>query len=199
MNRVPGSPAEGAVIIPFAGHTPRVAADAFIAPGVVLIGDVEVGPGASIWFGSVLRGDVGPIRVGARTNIQDGTIVHVDSHTYPTLIGADVTIGHCVLIHACTLEDGAFVGMRATVMDGAVVEGGGMVAAGALVTPGKRVRRGELWAGSPAKMWRALTQDDLDGFKSTVEHYAEKAHQFRAAVATAGLAPNPRQRPPRDK
>lgn len=185
----------GAIVIPFAGYAPRVAADAFIAPGAVLIGDVEIGPGASIWFGCVLRGDVGPIRVGARTNIQDGTVVHVDSRTYPTTIGADVTIGHSALIHACILEDGAFVGMRATVMDGAVVEGGAMVAAGALVTPGKRLRKGELWAGSPAKMWRQLTQDDLEGFKGTVAHYAEKAQQFRTAVAAAGYAPDVRRRP----
>ena len=98
-------------------------------------------------------------------------------------IGADVTVGHLALIHACTLEDGSFVGMKACVMDGAVVETGGMVAAGALLTPGKRVRKGELWAGSPAKLMRALSPAEIEMFKWTVEHYVERAHSYRATLA----------------
>lgn len=171
------------IIVPYAGHTPKVADDAFVAPGVVLVGDVEIASQANVWFGCVLRGDVGPIRVGPRTNIQDLTMVHVDSKQYPTLIGADVTIGHNALIHACVLEDGSFVGMAATVMDGAVVEGGGMVAAGALVTPGKRVRKGELWGGSPARLLRELRPDDLANFGRTVAHYAEKGADYKRIIA----------------
>ncbi|MGH6719519.1 MAG: gamma carbonic anhydrase family protein [Alphaproteobacteria bacterium] len=180
--REPGA-LRGVIVVPYGGFTPKVAADAFVAPGVVLVGDVVIESRANVWFGCVLRGDTGPIRVGARTNVQDMTMAHVDSAELPTLIGADVTIGHCVLLHACTLEDGAFVGMGATVMDGAVVEGGAMVAAGALVTPGKRVRRGELWGGSPAKPMRELRPDDLANFQRTVEHYAEKGADYKRIIA----------------
>ena len=127
---------------------------AFIAETAILIGDVEVGEGASIWYHCVLRGDTNYIRVGARANVQDGTIVHVNRKTFPAIIGADVTIGHAAIIHACTLEDRAFVGMGATVLDGAVIEEGGMLAAGALLTPNKRIGRGELWQGSPARLAR---------------------------------------------
>ena len=139
----------------------------------------------------MLRGDGNAIRIGARTNIQDGTIIHVNQEKdggrgksgFACNIGADVTVGHMALLHACTLEDGSFVGMKACVMDGAVVETGGMVAAGALVTPGKRVRKGELWAGSPAKLMRALTTVEAAMFEWTVEHYVERAHSYRATVA----------------
>ena len=148
------------IILPFRGVAPKVAPDAFIAETAVLIGDVEIGPGASVWYGCVLRGDGNKIRVGRGTNIQDGTVVHVNHDPegdyretgggMPALIGDNVTIGHMALIHACTLEDGSFVGMRAVVMDQAVVESRAMVAGGALVAPGKRVASGQLWVGSPA-------------------------------------------------
>ena len=166
------------------GVTPTVAASAFIADTAVVIGDVEIGEQASIWYGCVLRGDSNSIRVGARTNIQDGTIVHVN-HEWEgaagtrTIIGADITIGHMALIHACTLEDGCFIGMKACVMDGVVVEGGAMVAAGALVTPGKRVKSGELWAGSPARLMRRLKDAELKYFEETARHYCELAETHR--------------------
>jgi gamma-carbonic anhydrase len=173
-----------ALIRPHHGVTPTIAANAFIAETAVVIGDVTIGEQASIWYGCVLRGDGNYIRVGARTNIQDGTIVHVNHEREGaagtrTIIGADVTIGHMALIHACTLEDGCFIGMQACVMDGAVVESGAMVAAGALVTPGKRVKRGELWGGSPAKPMRKLTEAELKHFGYTVEHYLEMAASYR--------------------
>ena len=137
----------------------------------------------------MLRGDGNVIRIGARTNIQDGTVIHVNQEKdggrgksgLACNIGADVTVGHLALLHACTLEDGSFVGMKACVMDGAVVETGGMVAAGALVTPGKRVRKGELWAGSPAKLMRALTDAELKYFGYSAQHYAELAASYRNA------------------
>jgi gamma-carbonic anhydrase len=167
------------------GVTPVIAPSAFIAETAVVIGDVVIGENASVWYGCVLRGDDNTIRVGARTNIQDGTIVHINHEREgaagtKTVIGADVTIGHMALIHACTLEDGCFVGMKACVMDGVVVESGAMVAAGALVTPGKRVKRGELWAGSPAKLMRRLTDAELKYFAYTAQHYAELAASYLA-------------------
>ena len=168
------------------GVTPTIASSAFVAETAVVIGDVVIGEEASIWYGCVLRGDGNLIRVGARTNIQDGTVVHIN-HEWEgaagtkTTIGADITIGHMALIHACTLEDGCFVGMKACVMDGAVVESGAMVAAGALVTPGKRVKRGELWAGSPARLMRPLTEKELKYFSYTAQHYCELAASYRKA------------------
>jgi carbonic anhydrase/acetyltransferase-like protein (isoleucine patch superfamily) len=177
------------LIIPFEGRLPRVAPDAFIAPNAVLIGDVEIGARASIWFGCVLRGDTNSIRVGEESNIQDGTVIHVNeppagmergTHGYAVEIGPRVTVGHMALIHACTLAEGSFVGMHASVIDGAHVDTGAMVAAGALVTPNKRVKRGELWAGRPAKFMRELSETDLADFTETVRHYCELARAYRS-------------------
>jgi carbonic anhydrase/acetyltransferase-like protein (isoleucine patch superfamily) len=173
-----------ALIKPFEGVAPKIAPDAFIAETAVVIGAVEIGAGSSIWYGCVLRGDSNSITIGARTNIQDGTIIHVNHEREgaagtKTRIGSDVTVGHMALLHACTLEDGSFVGMKACVMDGVVVESGAMVAAGALVTPGKRVKRGELWAGSPAKPMRPLTEKEIAYFAYSARHYAELAASYR--------------------
>ncbi len=166
------------LIIAYGGKRPEIADDAFIAPNAAVIGDVVIGAQSSIWFACTVRGDGNFIRIGARTNIQDGTVIHVDSASLPTIIGDDVTIGHMALIHACTLESGSFVGMAATVMDGAVVESGAMVAAGALVTPGKRVAAGELWAGSPAKKWRDLTDLERATLTDAAAHYVELARGY---------------------
>jgi len=175
-----------ALIRPFENVAPNIAADAFIAETAVIIGDVEIGAGSSIWYGCVLRGDSNSIKIGARTNIQDGTVIHVNHEREGatgtrTVIGSDITVGHMALLHACTLEDGSFVGMKACVMDGVVVEGGAMVAAGALVTPGKRVKKGELWAGSPAKLMRALTEKEIAYFTYSAQHYADLAAGYRTA------------------
>jgi carbonic anhydrase/acetyltransferase-like protein (isoleucine patch superfamily) len=172
------------LIIPHQGIMPRIAPDAFIAETAVIIGDVEIGPGASIWYGCVLRGDASSIRIGARTNIQDGTVIHVNSPregatATNTVVGDDVTVGHMALIHACTLEDKSFVGMKSCVMDGVVVEGGAMVAAGALVTPGKRVKSGEVWAGSPAKLMRPVSEKEASYLAHAAEHYVELAQTYR--------------------
>jgi carbonic anhydrase/acetyltransferase-like protein (isoleucine patch superfamily) len=168
-----------ALILPYKGLRPTLAADAFIAPNAVITGNVVIGSESSVWFGCVLRGDVHEIRVGARTNIQDGTIIHCTRDRFGCYIGSDITIGHAAILHACTLEDGCFVGMGATVMDGARVESGAMVAAGALVTPGKLVKKGELWAGSPAKFLRPLTAEDLAFFPKSVAHYVELGRDYR--------------------
>jgi len=175
--------APGPVVVPYRGMTPRIAPDAFVAPGVFIAGDVEIGPEAVILPGCVIRGDVAAVRIGARSNVQDGTVIHVSSHDGPTVIGVDVTIGHCCLIHACMLEDRSFVGMRATVMDKAVVESGAMVAAGALVTPGKRVPARQLWAGSPAKLMRTLSDEEIADFAWTVERYVAHGRTYREAIA----------------
>ena len=170
-------------ILPFGGIVPKIAATAFVAPGVTLIGDIHIDDDASIWFGCVVRGDVNRVRIGARTNVQDGTVIHVSRERHPTLIGADVTIGHRCMIHGCTLEDGAFVGMSATVLDGAVVEGGAMLAAGALLTPGKRIPSGQLWAGSPARRLRDLTSHEREDAKRRIDHYVALAHGYRDSLA----------------
>ncbi|MCC3304806.1 gamma carbonic anhydrase family protein [Sneathiella sp. HT1-7] len=167
-------------IIPFKGTSPTIAKDAFIAPSAFVIGDTVIGEGSSIWFNCVVRGDVHSIRIGKRTNIQDGTVIHVSGGTHSTTIGDDVLVGHNCLIHGCTLENGSFVGMGAIVLDGAVVETGAMVAAGALVTPGKRVPSGELWGGSPAKCLRKLTDEQKADLTSGAHHYAELAQVYRA-------------------
>ena len=164
------------------GVTPKVAPDAFIAPTAAVIGDVEIGPETGIWFHCLVRGDMNVIRIGARTNIQDGTVIHVDSGEGSTHIGDDVTVGHNAVIHACTLKNRAFVGISATVLDGAVVEEDGMLAAGALLTPGKRIKPFELWAGTPAKLLRVMAPEDRAKFNRNAEVYRDLARQFRAGL-----------------
>ncbi len=168
-----------ALILSYQGVHPDIHPEAFVAPGAVVIGDVVVGAGSSVWFNCVVRGDVHYIRVGERTNIQDGTIVHVTGGKLATHIGSDITIGHGCVLHACTLEDGCFVGMGTVILDGAVVESGAMVAAGALVTPGKRVRTGELWAGNPAKLLRTLSPDEVAAFPDSAAKYSDLAGRYR--------------------
>lgn len=171
------------IILPWKDIPPQIDPTAFVAPGAVVIGDTRIGADSSIWFNCTLRGDVNEIRVGARSNIQDGTVVHVTKGGHGTYIGDDVLVGHSCTLHACTLESGAFVGMGATILDGAVVEGGAMVAAGAMVTPGKRIPRGELWAGSPAKKMRDLSDDEMAGFIRQCGHYVEMARGYREMLA----------------
>ena len=179
-------PGGGGLIVPYKGVVPAIAPDAFVAPGAILIGDVEIGPEASVWFNCTLRGDEQAIRVGARSNVQDGTVIHVHSRKQGTYIGADVTIGHMVLLHACTIEDGGYIGMGAIVLDEAVVEGGAMLAAGALLTQKKRVKRGELWAGRPARLMRTLSEAELSGLGRTARVYVERAREYRGAVGQDG-------------
>lgn len=178
--------AGGPLIVPYKGIVPRVAPDAFVAPGTVLAGDVEIGAEANVWFNCTLRADENPIRIGARTNVQDGSVIHVHSRKQGTCIGCDVTIGHMVLLHACTIEDGAYIGMGAIVLDEAVVEGGGMLAAGALLTPKKRLPRGELWGGRPAKLMRTLTQEELTMLTRTARNYVKRARDYGAGAGGNG-------------
>jgi gamma-carbonic anhydrase len=158
--------------------TPKVDPSAFVADNAAIIGNVEIGARCGIWYGVTVRGDVHEIRIGAETNIQDGSVIHCSKGKFGTYIGSRVTVGHLALLHGCIIEDGAFIGMKACVMDGAVVESGAVVAAGALVTPGKRVRKGEMWAGSPAKLMRAVTPEEFAGFADAARRYADLADEY---------------------
>lgn len=176
------------IVLPWQGVWPKIDETAFVAPNACVIGDVEIGAESSIWFNVTIRGDVNSIRIGARSNIQDGSVIHVTRAKHETVIGDDVLVGHMAVIHGCRLESGAFVGMGATVMDAAVVEGGAMVAAGALVSPGKVVKSGQLWAGTPAKYIRDLTPEELDSLPKGTAHYANMGRQYREMLATGGKA-----------
>lgn len=167
------------------GAHPQIAPTAFVAPTAALIGRVVIGADSSVWFHCVLRGDTAPIRVGRRSNIQDGSIVHVTGGELATEIGDDVTIGHAAIIHACTLHHRAFVAMGATVLDGAVIDEGGVLAAGALLTPGKRIGRNELWQGSPARLSRVLTDAERLRFDTTAPHYVALAARYRVGLRPA--------------
>lgn len=164
--------------LPYNGIYPKIAKDAFIAPSADIIGDVEIGSKTGIWFGVVIRADVAQIRIGSRTNIQDGTIIHVTRNGHPTLIGSGITIGHQALLHACKLEDSCFVGMGATIMDDALVESGAMVAAGALITPGKTIKKGQIWAGNPGKYFRDLTESEAAFIKISEDNYAKHVDEY---------------------
>ncbi|CAN5319380.1 gamma carbonic anhydrase family protein [soil metagenome] len=177
------------VILPFNGKYPRIHDSAFIAAGVVIVGDVEIGPEASVWYNCVIRADVNHIRIGARSNIQEGTVVHCDSPKpgnpagNPTIIGEDVLIGHLAMIHGCILHPRAFVGLGSIVMDGCEIESDAMLAAGAMLTSGKRVPSGQLWQGRPAKFARDLSNAQIAGMKLGAASYVINARAHRAAAA----------------
>ncbi len=168
-------------LIPYKGVTPKVDASAFIADGARVIGDVEIGAESSIWFNCVVRGDVNYIRIGAGSNVQDGSVIHVTDGGSPTIIGDMVLVGHMVLLHACTLQEGCLIGMGSTVMDDVVVEPGAMIAAGSLVTPGKRVPAGQLWGGRPAKYMRDLSDAEIAHNRHLTEGYIQRCREYRDA------------------
>lgn len=149
------------MIIDFQGITPKIHETAFIAENAFVIGDVEIGENSSVWFGSVLRGDVNYIRVGTRTNIQDGSIIHVSSKTNPTIIEDEVTLGHRVTLHGCHIETGCLIGIGAIILDGAVIGRDSLIAAGSLVTPNTKIPARSLVMGSPARVKRELTDEEI--------------------------------------
>ncbi|MCB1530148.1 MAG: gamma carbonic anhydrase family protein [Rhodospirillales bacterium] len=165
-------------ILPYRDILPKIGKGVFVAPTASVIGDVEIGEGSSIWFGCTLRGDVHEIRIGRRTNIQDGSVIHTTRKVSGTYIGDDVTVGHMALLHACRIGSRAFIGMGAVVMDQAVVEDEAMVAAGALLTPGKHVPSGQLWGGSPARYMRDITPEELAFFTVSANNYVELAREY---------------------
>lgn len=174
------------------GKGPRIHDSAFIAPGCRIIGDVEIGPDASVWYNCVIRADVHRIVVGARSNIQDGTVVHCDSpkpsrpEGFPTLIGEDVLIGHLAMVHGCVLEDRSFVGLGAIIMDGCRIESGGMLAAGAMLTAGKCIGRNQLWIGRPAKHARDLDEEAVAANQMGVKGYVINGQIHAGALGLKG-------------
>ena len=177
----------------FKGITPRLGARSYVDPAAVLVGDVELGDDASLWPCAVVRGDVHHVRIGARTNVQDGAVIHV-THAgpytdagFPTIIGADVTIGHAAVIHACTIEDACLIGMHATVLDGAVVRRHGFVAAGAVIPPGQVGGERELWVGNPARKLRELADRAVEQLYYSAAHYVRLKDAYLAeAIAAIG-------------
>jgi carbonic anhydrase/acetyltransferase-like protein (isoleucine patch superfamily) len=174
------------LILPFEGKTPKIHDSAFIAPGAMIIGDVEIGPEASIWYNCVVRADINFIRIGARSNVQDGSVLHVESDYgdggHPVIIGENVLIGHMAIVHGCVLEDRAFVGMGSIVMDGCVIESDAMLAAGAMLTPGKRLPSRQLWSGRPAKFMRDLDDEAVRNMQRGVKGYVHEAALHTAAL-----------------
>jgi carbonic anhydrase/acetyltransferase-like protein (isoleucine patch superfamily) len=176
-------------LMTFEGKSPRIDQKAFVAPGARLIGDIEMAADSSVWYNCVLRADMNRIRIGARSNVQDGSVIHVDPPRpggpeigYPCLIGDDVLIGHLAMVHGCILHDRAFVGLGSIVMDGCEIESDAMLAAGAMLTPGKRIASGQLWAGRPARYVRDLTETDIAGMRAGVSHYVDLARRHSAAL-----------------
>jgi carbonic anhydrase/acetyltransferase-like protein (isoleucine patch superfamily) len=169
-------------VYPYQDRLPRVGQRVFIAPGAAVVGEVELGDDVSVWFGAVVRGDVNRIRIGAATNLQDGAIVHVTHATHPTVVGAGVVVGHAAVLHGCTVEDGALVGIGARVLDGAVVEAGAQVGAGAIVTPGTRVPAGHLAFGVPARIARPLTEAERRTIAEIRDRYIGLKDRYRAAL-----------------
>ncbi|MBT0665083.1 gamma carbonic anhydrase family protein [Geobacter pelophilus] len=172
------------MIKPFQGMTPNIDPSAFIAETAVIIGDVTIGAQSSIWYNVVARGDVNFIKIGARSNIQDLTMLHVthkkhaDDPGAPLVIGDDVTVGHSVTLHGCTLQNGCFIGMQAMVMDKAVVGEGALVGARALVTEGTIIPPNTLWVGAPAKYKRDLSADEIAWLKKSPQNYVNYSLQF---------------------
>ncbi len=161
------------MIKPFKDIYPKIHDTAFIAEDAVVIGDVEIGEDASVWFGSIIRGDVNFIRIGARTNIQDMTMIHVSSKTHSTVLEEEVTVGHNVTLHGCHVESGCLIGIGAILLDGVRVGRNSLVAAGSLLTPGTQIPPNSLVMGSPAKVKRELNADELAYLEKSWRNYVE--------------------------
>ncbi len=168
-------------ILGFEGHTPQLAEDVAVLHGAIIIGDVEIDAGSSIWFNAVVRGDVNFIRIGRDTNVQDGAVLHVTHDTAPLRVGHGVTIGHMAMLHGCTVEDSCLIGMQATLLDGVIVGGESLVAAGSTVLEGTIIPPRSLVAGSPAKIKRALRPDEVARLHESVTHYRSYVERFRAS------------------
>lgn len=175
---------------PYLDKTPVLGQRVYVDPAATVIGDVVLGDDVSIWPGAVVRGDVNYIRIGARTNVQDGAVIHVTHDGpftrpggYPTVIGEDVTIGHGAVVHACTVGDFCLIGMHATVLDGAVIEKYGFVGAGAVIAPGKTVAEAELWLGNPARLARKLSDREIEALHYSAGHYVQLKERYLDGAA----------------
>ncbi len=176
------------IIMPYKELNPKIDSSAWVAPGAVVVGDVEIGEDCSIWFGVVIRGDVHKIRIGKRVSVQDLSMIHVThykksdkSDGSPTIIGDDVTIGHKVMLHGCTIEDACLIGMSATILDNAVIGKESIVGAGALVTKGKKFPPRSLILGSPAKVVRELSEDEVKELYASANRYIKFMSGYRDA------------------
>jgi len=163
------------------GAAPKIAESAWVADSAQVMGDVELAEDASIWFGVVIRGDTETIRIGRGSNIQDLSVLHAD-HGMPLTVGEDVTVGHQVMLHGCTVGDGSLIGIGAVVLNGAKIGKGCLVGAGSLVTEGKEFPDGSMILGSPAKVVRQLTPEQLEGLRQSAQHYVDNARRFRTGL-----------------
>jgi len=164
---------------------PTIAPTAWVADSAQVIGNVELGDGASVWFGAVLRGDNERLSVGAGTNIQDGTVVHSD-HGFPVTLGANVTVGHQVMLHGCSVGDGSLIGIQAVVLNGAKIGRNCLVGAGSLVTEGKEFPDGSMIMGTPAKVVRQLTPEQITAMQHGAPHYVDNAQRYRTGLKKLG-------------
>lgn len=161
------------MIKPFQNNTPSIHSSVFIAEDAVVIGSVEIGEGSSVWYGCILRGDVNFIRIGERTNIQDATVIHVSSKTNPTILEDEITVGHRVTLHGCHVESNCLIGIGSIILDGARIGRNSLVAAGSLITPGTQVPPRSLVMGSPAKVRRELTDEEVEKYSRNWKNYVE--------------------------
>ena len=169
------------MIIHFEGLSPKIHPTAFIAPGAMIIGDVTIGEDSGVWFNCVLRADIDRIEIGARSNVQDGTVIHLDTGI-PTIIGDDVTIGHAAIIHACTIGDGALIGMGAIILSGATIGEEAIVAAGTLVREGQDIPPRAVAMGVPAQVRRETTEEDLKRMRENAAGYAKRGTIMRDTI-----------------
>ena len=183
-----GNACDGSAIVrSFGDASPRIDASAWLAPGAVVVGDVEIGPDSSIWYASVVRADVERIRIGARSNLQDGSVVHVTRDRFPTHIGDEVTVGHRAVVHGCIVADGALIGIGAIVLDGARIGEGALVGAGAVVTPGTQVEPYSVALGTPARSVRKLGDEEARQQRERTLTYVATARDHAASSALREL------------
>ena len=178
-------PADRMALYQLDDHRPQLAAGAWVADSAQVIGNVELAESASVWFGAIVRGDNEPIRIGKGSNVQDGSMLHSDPG-FPLTLGENVTIGHQVMLHGCTVGDGSLIGIQAVVLNGAKIGRHCLVGAGALVTEGKEFPDGSMIFGSPAKVVRQLSPEQIAGLQRSAEHYVLNAQRFRAGLKKIG-------------
>lgn len=164
----------------FGGHTPEIHPTAYVPEQAVVVGDVVIGAESSLWFHTVVRGDIHPVRIGARSNVQDNATIHVVGGKHATIVGDGVTIGHGAVVHGCTVGDGCLIGMGAIVLDAVEIGAESLIGAGALVAPGTVVPPRSLFLGSPARRLRDVTAEELDRLRTAASNYVELVRQYRA-------------------